>query len=94
MNAGKYLLEILGYYKYKVDNNLCTMDEIESAKKAIEQNMEVSGTISNFAEFFSVSEGSVRANICRKMFAKPKRKLLYPFHKFLKAVPYKWLEKK
>lgn len=93
MDANKLLSEILGFYKYKVDNNLCTMDEMNGAIKALENNMEIHGTISDFAKFYGVSESNVRASIARKMFAKPKRLLLYPFHKFIKIIPESWRKK-
>lgn len=93
MDANKLLSEILGFYKYKVDNNLCTMDEMNDAIKALESNMEIHGTISDFARFYGVSESNVRASIARKMFAKPKRVLLYPFHKFVKIIPERWRKK-
>lgn len=93
MDANKLLSEILGFYKYKVDNNLCTMDEMNDAIKALESNMEIHGTISDFARFYGVSESNVRASIARKMFAKPKRVLLYPFHAFRKIAPEKWKNK-
>lgn len=60
MDAKEILSEMLAYYKYKVDNNLCTMAEIESAKKAIESNMEIYGTIDDFSRFYDVSPGNVR----------------------------------
>lgn len=90
MDANKLLSEILGYYKHKVDHNLCTMEEMNDALKALESNMTVQGTISDFAKFYDVPEATVRTNIFRKMFAKPKRKVLYPFHDFIKIVPDKW----
>jgi hypothetical protein len=93
MDANKLLSEILGFYKYKVDNNLCTMDEMNGAIKALENNMEIHGTISDFAKFYGVSESNVRASIARKMFAKPKRVLLYPFHKFIQIIPESWRKK-
>ena len=93
MDANKLLSEILGFYKYKVDNNLCTMDEMNDAIKALENNMEIHGTISDFAKFYGVSESNVRASIARKMFAKPKRVLLYPFHKFIQIIPESWRKK-
>lgn len=92
--ANKILSEILQYYKYKVDNNLCTMSEMNDALKALESNMEVHGTIEDFAKFYDVTQGNVRATISRKLIAKPKRKVLYPFHKFLKIVPDKWRKDK
>lgn len=94
MDANKLLSEILGYYKHKVDHNLCTMEEMNDALKTLESNMTIQGTISDFAKFYDVPETTVRTNIFRKMFAKPKRKVLYPFHEFLKIVPDKWRSKK
>lgn len=55
MDAKHILSEILGYYKYKVDNNLCTMAEMESAQKALTENMEIYGTIDDFAKFYGTS---------------------------------------
>lgn len=90
MNAKSILSEILDYYKKKVDNNLCTMEEMESVLKAIESNMEVYGTIEDFSKFYNTTEGNIRTTINRKLIAKPKRRVMYPFHKFLKIVPSKW----
>ena len=88
-----YLVEILDYYKYKLVNGKCTMSEIQSVTDAIESNMEIEGTISDFSKFFDVPEVNVRATISRRLIAKPKRKLLYPFHKFFRVVPDKWKKK-
>ena len=93
MDAKDILSEILSYYKYKIDNNLCTSEELESACKVLQENMEVYGTIGDFAKFYNTSENNIRATICRKLLAKPKRVLLYPFHKFMKVVPEKTRKK-
>lgn len=93
MDAKKILSEILAYYKYKVDNDLCTMAEMESAQKALTENMQIYGTIDDFANFYGVSPGNVRATISRKLLAKPIRRVFYPFHKFLKIIPTKWRKK-
>ena len=93
MDAKSILSDILAYYKYKIDNNLCTSEEMESACKVLQENMEVYGTIGDFAKFYNTSEGNIRATISRKLLAKPKRLLLYPFHKFMKVVPEKTREK-
>ncbi len=94
MDAKKYLIETLDYYKKRIQNDSCTMEEINSAAKAIESNMEIHGTISDFANFYGVPETTIRTNIARKLIDKPKRKVLYPFQKFLKIVPDKWLKNK
>lgn len=88
-----YLIEILDYYKYKLTNGKCTIEEIKSVTNAIVENTELDGTISDFAKFYGVSETNIRATISRKLIAKPKRKLLYPFHKFAKIIPTKWRKK-
>ena len=90
MNARDELIEILEYYIYKLKKNGCTMAEIESAKKALVENMEIDGTIGDFADFYGIPQNQIRATISRKLLAKPKRRVMYPFHKFAKIVPEKW----
>ena len=87
------LIEILEFYIYKLKAGKCTQQEAESATKAVVSNMEIDGTISDFAKFYGVSESNVRAVIARKLFAKPKRILLYPFHKFIQIIPESWRKK-
>lgn len=94
MNVKQYLIEILDFYKHKLENDACTMDEMNDAMKTIEQNMNVKGTISDFAKFYDKPEVNVRAVISRKVFAKPVRKLLYPFLAIAKSVPDKWHKEK
>ena len=44
-NTGKrILLEFLDFFRYKVDNDLLTMEEVESLAKAIEENVKILGT--------------------------------------------------
>ena len=93
MLAKQILSEILRFYLYKLDNDLCTMEEIESATRALEEDMDIHGTIQDFAEFYRVPEGSVRATINRKVFSKPKRRVYYRFLDFMKSVPDKWRKK-
>ena len=94
MDAKRLLSEILAYYKDKVDNNLCTMEEMESACKVLEENMEVYGTIGDFARFYGQSKDAVSSVIKRRMIDKPKRNVvLYRFHKFRRLVPEKWRRK-
>ena len=94
MEANKILSEILGFYKYKVDNNLCEMDELESATKALENNMEIDGTIDSFARFYGKSKDAVNSLIKRNLIEKPKRNVvLYPFHAFRKIIPSSWRKK-
>ena len=84
------LSEIIGYIKYKVDNDLCTPEEIESVSKMAMENLELYGTIEDMAKFYNVPESKVRNTINRKMIEKPKLRVYYRFLSFLKIVPEKW----
>lgn len=94
MDIKSYLTEVLEFYLYKVKTNGCTMEEMNSVLHMLEENMGVNGTVEDFAKFYGQSEQNVRTTISRKMIAKPKRKVFYPFYKFLKIVPDKWREDK
>jgi len=93
MDSKDYLIEILEFYIYKLKSGKCTQQEAESAARTVVSNMEINGSISDFAKFYGVSESNVRAVIARKLFAKPKRILLYPFHLFMKVIPESWRKK-
>ena len=94
MNVKSYLIEILEYYIQRLKNDSCTMSEINDAIKVLEENMEIYGTIDDFSKFYGVPPGNIRTTINRKLLAKPKRRVLYPFHRFRKIVPEKWLKDK
>ena len=95
MDAKQYLSEILGYYKYKVDNNLCTMAEINDASKVLEANLDVYGTIGDIADYFGKSKDAVNGIIKRNVAEKPKRNIvLYRFKAFLKRAPTNWRTKR
>ena len=87
----KEVRAILRYYDKRLDD--CTMGEVKSVYRMFVENMELDGTIKDFAEFYDVSEGNIRSTINRKLLAKPRRVLLYPFHLFRKIVPEKWRKK-
>lgn len=91
MEAKDLLLEILDYYRYKIDKNLCMPEEVESATRLLGQNMKLYGTIGDFAEFYGKSKDAVNPVIKRQNVMKPKRNVvLYPFHIFRNLVPRSW----
>ena len=91
MDALKHnLSEIIGFIKYKVDNDLCTPEEIEAVSKMAMDNLKLYGTIEDLAKFYDVPESKVRNTINRKMIEKPKRRVYYRFLSFMKIVPAKW----
>lgn len=91
MDALKHnLSEIIGFIKYKVDNDLCTPEEIEAVSKMAMENLKLYGTIEDLAKFYEVPESKIRNTINRKMIEKPKRRVYYRFLSFMKIVPAKW----
>ena len=93
MEAKETLKEIFQFAIYKLDNNLCTPSEIESWVEAAENNLNMEASIPELARFFNVSEQLIRTTINRKLIAKPRRRVVYPFQSFLKVVPEKWRKK-
>lgn len=90
----KNLSEILGYIKYKVDNDLCTPEEIESVSKMAQANLKLYGTIEDLAKFYGVSESRIRNTINRKLIDKPKRRVYYRFLSFMRIAPDRWRDNK
>lgn len=94
MDAKKFILNTLDYLKYQVENNLCTMEEIESVLDMLYKTLNVVGTVEDFAKYYGQKEANVRNVLSRKVLAKPKRRVFYKFLPFLKNVPDKWLKNK
>ena len=91
MDAKQRLVEILDFWKYKLDHNSCTLEEIESVTRLLEENLELDGTIGDFASFYGKSKDAVNSVIKRRMIQKPKRNVvLYPFRIFQKLIPDSW----
>ncbi len=88
--AKKIVLEFLAFIRYKIKNDLLTMQEIESLAKMLEQNLDISGTVEDLAKFYGVSEHQVRNNINRKLLSKPQRRVHYRVWDFMKIAPGKW----
>lgn len=84
------LSEIIGFIKYKVDNDLCTPEEIESVARMAQENLELFSTVEDLAKYYGVPESKIRNTINRKMLEKPKRRVYYRFISFMKIAPDKW----
>lgn len=91
MDCKKILIEILQYYQKKVDEDMCTMEEISAVTKILEENLKVYGTLDDLSEFYGKSKDAVSGVIKRNLLAKPKKNItLYPFHAFQKVIPKSW----
>ena len=92
-NFGRIILsEFLGFLKDKVDNGTLTLEEEQAILRLIEHSLPLSGTVDDLARYFRQEPGTIRTVIHRKLFAKPKRCVYYPFLDFLAIVPEKWLK--
>lgn len=90
MNEKKYVSDVLDYLKWQVENNRCSISEIESISKVISKEVNAMGTISDFAEFYGKSEANVRNVISRSYIPKPERKVMRNFAIFAKLIPKGW----
>lgn len=86
----KIVLEFLAFLRYKVQNDLMTMDEIESLARMLEESLIVIGTVDDLARFYNQPRTNVSSTINRRMLEKPVRKVFYSFNAFRKIVPASW----
>ena len=94
MDAKELIRQTLDFWRYKLDHDLCTMEELESLSKMFQNNLKVTGTVEDFARYCDKPEQQVRNVIHRKVLAKPKRRVYYRFFPFIKNIPDKWLKDK
>ena len=94
VDAKELINQTLDYYKYKINNDLCTMEEIESVSEMLQKNLNVIGTVEDFSKFCEIPQSHVRNIISRKVLDKPKRRVYYRFFPFLKNIPPKVLKNK
>ena len=90
-NVGKrILLEFIDFFRYKVENDLLTMQEMESLARTIEENVKLLGTADDFARFYGQPRTNISSTINRNMLEKPIRRVFYSFNAFRKIAPRKW----
>ena len=86
----RIILEILDFLRYKVENDKLTLSEAESIARAIESNLELSGTVDDLSKFYVQPRTNVSSTINRRMIKKPIRRVLYSFNEFRKIIPERW----
>jgi len=94
MDAKETIRQTLDFLKYKVDNDLCAMEELRSVSDLLQNCLDVKGTVEDFSKYCDKPESSVRNVISRKVLDKPKRRVYYRFFPFIKSIPLKWLSDK
>lgn len=86
----KTLIEILDFYRYKIDNDKCTSEDMRAAFNLLHDNAVSEATIKDIADFYGQSENNVRNVVSRKPVSKPKRAVLYNFIDVSKIIPKSW----
>lgn len=89
----KLILEILDYYRYKIENDECTAEDMKTVYDALSKGVVCETTIKDLAEFYGQSENNVRNVISRKVIKKPRRMILYNFLDVIKIIPKSWRSK-
>ena len=93
MEVKDLINDTLDFWKYKLNNDLCTPEELTNLAEIAQKELKTYGTIEDLAKFFGVPESSVRNVISRRVIEKPKRRVYYRFQAVLKNIPVKWLNK-
>lgn len=86
----RVVLEILDYLKYQVENDKCSMEELQSIESILSDNLEIDCTSEDIAKRYNQSRSNVRNVLSRNFMPKPKRRVYYNFTKFIKFVPKSW----
>ena len=73
----RLLSEFLSFLQYKIDNDLLTMEEMDSLSKTVETNLKLIGTVDDFAKFYDQPRTNISSVIHRKLLDKPKRRVFY-----------------
>lgn len=93
MDTKRILSDMLAFYKQKVDNDECSLEEMESLKNAFSDNVKAYGTVEDIAKLYGQSESNVRNLINRRSIPKdmkPKRRVLYRFDWLVRHIPDNW----
>ena len=88
--AKQIILEFLDFIRFKVENDVLTMEDAEAISRSIQNGLPLVGTTDDFARFYGKTKTNVTTVIDRKMLSKPKRTLLHSFNEFRRAVPSSW----
>lgn len=84
------VLDILDYLHHQVENDKCTLEELQSIYGALTNGVHIDATIKDIAGHYGQSESNVRNAIARGYQGKPKRRVYYNLIEFVKRMPKNW----
>lgn len=97
INAKKRLLDVLEFLARQVEEDECTIDEMESIFKTITKEVNARATVKELSTFFGQSEANVRNVISRNYVSgreKPRRRVTFRLGNFMDAMPRTWTHDK
>lgn len=86
----RLLAEFLGFLKFKIERGELSLEEEQALLDMLESSVCVYATVDELANYYGKSPEAVRAVASRKMFSKPRRRVLYNFNEFRRVAPPKW----
>lgn len=89
----KIVLDLLDFFKYQVENDKCTTEELRNICDVAADKLEVSATIDDLAKHYNQSRSNVSNVLSRRAIPdkyKPKRRIYYNFAFFQRIVPASW----
>lgn len=97
INAKKRLLDLLEFFSKQVEEDECTIDEMESIFRTVTREINARATVREMSEFFGQPEANVRNLISRKLIPgkdKPVRRVTYPLGRIMNIIPDSWKHNK
>ena len=67
MESKDIINDVLDFLKHKVNSDSCTPDELRNISNILTKELDTIGTIDEMAEFFGVSESTLRVMISRNV---------------------------
>lgn len=86
----RLLIEILDFYKHKLEDDRCTSEDMNTAYRIISESAIGEASIEDLSNHFGQSRSNIKNIITRNFVGKPKRRVFYNFNSFLKFVPKSW----
>lgn len=93
VDVKKRLLDLLAFFASQVENDECTIDEMESVFKVMTREINARATVKELSGFFGQPEANVRNVISRNYVSgkdKPTRRVSYHLGRFIAAMPASW----
>lgn len=91
------ILDVLDFWKYKVENNKCTPEEMKNISDVISDNLDIMATVNDISKIYGKSPNNVRVVMSHNQFQKsnpPKIQKFYNFLKFREIIPQSWRKDK